>query len=155
MNRRKLMPQTDPASAVGGTLKGRADIELFARTLWGESAGESVRGIEAVAAVVMNRAATLAGGSIDEACRGFSCWNDSNPDRPRMLGLKAGAGSVGELLYTTCLRIARRAVAGVLEDPTGGATLYHDRSTLPDWTRGREPIAEIGNRLFYAAPEVP
>jgi hypothetical protein len=30
-----------------------ADIGLFARTLWGEAAGESVRGIEALAAVVM------------------------------------------------------------------------------------------------------
>ena len=50
------------------------------------------------------------------------------------LGLKAGAGSTAELLFTTCLRIARRAVAGLLEDLTGGATHYHDRSTLPDWT---------------------
>jgi N-acetylmuramoyl-L-alanine amidase len=155
MNRRRLMPQPDPAGAIGGNSKGSADIELFARTLWGESAGESVRGIEAVAAVVMNRAATLAGGSIDEACRGFPCWRPCNPDLPRMLGLKAGAGSAGELLFTTCLRIARRAVAGVLEDSTGGARLYHDRSILPDWTRGREPTAEIGNRLFYAGPEVP
>ena len=72
-----------------------------------------------------------------------------------MLGLKAPVRRVGvadELLFTTCLRIARRAVAGLLEDPTGGATRYHDRSTLPDWTSGREPTAEIGNRLFYAGP---
>ena len=72
-----------------------------------------------------------------------------------MLGLKAaggGAASAAELLFTTCLRIARRAVAGLLEDPTGGATRYHDRSTLPDWTSGREPTAEIGNRLFYPGP---
>jgi hypothetical protein len=126
-----------------------ADIELFARTLWGEAGGESVRGIEALAAVVMNRAALSPGRSVVDACRGFPCWSHENPDRPRMLGLKAGAGSAGELLFSTCLRIARRAVAGLLEDPTGGATLYHDRSTLPDWTSGRGPTAEIGNRLFY------
>lgn len=156
MNRRRLMPQPESAGACGGgNSTGCADIELFARTLWGESAGESVRGIEALAAVVMNRAATLAGGSVDEACRGFSCWSGDNPDRARMLGLKAGAGSAGELLFTTCLRIARRAVAGLLEDLTGGATLYHDRSTLPDWASGRESTAEIGNRLFYAGLEVP
>ena len=40
-------------------------------------------------------------------------------------------------------------MAGLLEDLTGGATHYHDRSTLPDWTTGREMAAEIGNRLFY------
>ncbi|HYI71280.1 MAG TPA: hypothetical protein VEX87_16110, partial [Skermanella sp.] len=107
MNRRRLMPQPDPDGAIGGNSKRHADIELFARTLWGESAGESIRGIEAVAAAVMNRATALAGGSIDEACRSFPCWNAGNPDRSRLLGLKPGSGSAGELLFTTCLRIAR------------------------------------------------
>jgi N-acetylmuramoyl-L-alanine amidase len=149
MNRRRLTPRQ---SAAAEPVVISADIELFARTLWGEAAGESVRGIEALAAVVMNRAALPPGRSVDDACRGFPCWSHDNPDRQRMLGLKAGAGSAGELLFTTCLRIARRAVAGLLEDPTGGATLYHDRSTLPDWTSGRGPTAEIGNRLFYPGP---
>jgi N-acetylmuramoyl-L-alanine amidase len=155
MNRRRLVPQPPAADAAEAVVKS-ADIDLFARTLWGESAGESVRGIEALAAVVMNRAALLPGRSIDDSCRGFDCWSDDNPSRTRMLGLKTatqgGAASAAELLFTTCLRIARRAVAGLLEDPTGCATLYHDRSTLPDWTIGREPTAEIGNRLFYSGP---
>jgi hypothetical protein len=159
MNRRRLMPQPAAAGAVAaGAVNGCADIDLFARTLWGESAGESVRGIEALAAVIMNRAALLPGRSVDDSCRSFACWGEDNPGRSRMLGLKApiqgGAASAAELLFTTCLRIARRAVAGLLEDPTGGATLYHDRSTLPDWTSGREPTAEVGNRLFYAGSVV-
>jgi N-acetylmuramoyl-L-alanine amidase len=155
MNRRRLTPRPAAADAVAaGAAKECVDIDLFARTLWGESAGESVRGIEALAAVVMNRAALPTGRSIEDACRGLPCWSLDNPDRSRMLGLKTGAGLAGELLFTTCLRIARRAVAGLLEDPTGGATRYHDRSTLPDWTSGREPTAEIGNRLFYAGPGV-
>jgi N-acetylmuramoyl-L-alanine amidase len=154
MNRRRLTPQPAGAAAfAAGAANECADIDLFARTLWGESAGESLRGIEALAAVVMNRAATLAGRSVGEACRSFPCWSLDNPDRSRMLGLKTGAGSAGELLFTTCLRIARRAVAGLLEDPTGGAARYHDRSTLPDWAGGLEPTAEIGNRLFYAGSE--
>jgi hypothetical protein len=155
MSGRRLMPQPD-AEGTGGAgpaglagLGSGADIELFARTLWSEAAGESLRGVEAVAAVVMNRAATLTEGTIDDACRSFACWSPDNPDLARIAGLKAGAGSAAELLFTTCLRIARRAVAGLLEDLTGGATHYHDRSTLPDWTAGREMAAEIGNRLFY------
>jgi len=155
MNRRRLVPQPPAADAAEAVVKS-ADIDLFARTLWGESAGESVRGIEALAAVVMNRAASLPGRSVEDACRSFACWGDDNPGLSRMLGLKAaaqeGAASAAELLFTTCLRIARRAVAGLLEDPTGCATRYHDRSTLPDWTSGREPTAEIGNRLFYSGP---
>jgi N-acetylmuramoyl-L-alanine amidase len=145
-----LTPQPDAEGMGGAGPAGPgADIELFARTLWSEAAGESLRGVEAVAAVVMNRAAALTEGAIDDACRSFACWSPDNPDLARIAGLKAGAGSTAELLFTTCLRIARRAVAGLLEDLTGGATHYHDRSTLPDWTTGREMAAEIGNRLFY------
>lgn len=150
MSGRRLTPQPDAEGTGGAGPAGPgADIELFARTLWGEAAGESLRGVEAVAAVVMNRAAALTEGAIDDACRSFACWSPSNPDLVKIAGLKAGAGSTAELLFTTCLRIARRAVAGLLEDLTGGATHYHDRSTLPDWTAGREMAAEIGNRLFY------
>ena len=69
MNRRKLMPQ--PAARVPLPPEPPpmpdADIELFARTLWGEAAGESMRGIEALAAVVMNRAALLPG-AFDRRC---------------------------------------------------------------------------------------
>jgi hypothetical protein len=150
MSGRRLTPQPDAEAAGGAGPAGPgADIELFARTLWSEAAGESLRGIEAVAAVVMNRAAMLTEGAIDDACRSFACWSPDNPDLVQIAGLKAGAGSAAELLFTTCLRIARRAVAGLLEDLTGGATHYHDRSTLPDWTTGREMAAEIGSRLFY------
>jgi N-acetylmuramoyl-L-alanine amidase len=159
MIRRRLMPQPAAADVVtAGPANACADIDLFARTLWGEAGGESVRGIEALAAVVMNRAALLPGRSVEDSCRSFACWSGDNPSRERMLGLKAaaqgGTASAAELLFTTCLRIARRAVAGLLEDPTGGATLYHDRQDLPDWTSGREPAAEIGSRLFYAGPMV-
>ena len=103
MNRRRLTPRPPAVDAVEPAVIS-ADIELFARTLWGEAGGESVRGIEALAAVVMNRAAVPPGRSVDEACRGFPCWNPENPDRPRMLGLKAGARPAGDLLFTTCLR---------------------------------------------------
>jgi N-acetylmuramoyl-L-alanine amidase len=158
MNQRRLTPQPAAAGAVEPIVIS-ADIDLFARTLWGEAIGESVRGIEALAAVILNRAALLPGLSVDNSCRSFACWGEDNPGRSRMLELKApvqgGAASAAELLFTTCLRIARRAVAGVLEDPTGRATRYHDRSTLPDWTSGWEPTAEIGNRLFYASSAAP
>jgi N-acetylmuramoyl-L-alanine amidase len=154
MNRRKLVPQPAADIVVVGTASTGGDIDLFARTLWGESAGESVRGIEALAAVVMNRAALLPGRSLEDACRGFPCWSHDNPVRSRMLGLKVpdrgGVASSDALLFTTCLPIARRAAVGLIEDPTFGATRYHDRSTLPDWASGQEPVAEIGNRLFYA-----
>jgi N-acetylmuramoyl-L-alanine amidase len=63
MSGRRLTPQPDAEGKGGAGPAGPgADIELFARTLWSEAAGESLRGVEAVAAVVMNRAATLTEG---------------------------------------------------------------------------------------------
>jgi spore germination cell wall hydrolase CwlJ-like protein len=37
----------------------------------------------------------------------------------------------------------------VLPDPTGGATHYHARAVEPAWAKGKPPIAEIGEHLFY------
>ena len=82
-----------------------------------------MRGIEALAAVIMNRATVLAGrfgrGGLPELC--LLERRQSQPVADAWAEARV-AGSAGELLFTTCLRIARRAVAGLLEDPTGGAT---------------------------------
>ncbi|MEI6558579.1 MAG: cell wall hydrolase [Rhodospirillaceae bacterium] len=141
-----------PALAPGG---GRdTAIETLARTLWGEARTEPVRGIEAVASVVLNRVAVAAerggwwwGDGILAVCRKphqFRCWNPGGADYPRLLTLRAG-----EPVFDTCLRVARRAVAGVLADATGGATHYHALTAHPLWAAGELPTAEIGSLLFY------
>jgi len=50
-----------------------------------------------------------------------------------------------------CRRIARRAVLGVLNDPTGGAIRFHHADEWPHWARGLAPCAEIANHLFYSS----
>lgn len=130
-------------------------VDILARTLWGEARGESVRGIEAVAAIIVNRVrqAQARGGrywwgnSIEQVCQKpwqFSCWNDGDPNRAKLLAV-----TERDRTFRICLRVARRAVAGVLDDPTRGATHYHTRAVLPPWARHRLPSAEIGNHLFY------
>lgn len=133
--------------------RGR-EIDVLARTIYGEARGEPVRGKEAVAAVVLNRArrARLRGGywwgdGIEGVCLKpwqFSCWNDVDPNREKLDRVDA-ANSV----FKTCLRVARRAVGGVLKDPTEGATHYHAIGIEPPWARGRTPAANIGRHLFY------
>lgn len=128
--------------------------DVLARTLWGEARGEPVRGREAVAAVVMNRVRRAEasgsywwGNSVVEVCRRpwqFSCWNESDPN-----AAKCAAVTIEDRNFRICLRIARRAIARVLDDPTNGATHYHRKGVVPPWTRGRTPSAEIGNHLFY------
>lgn len=129
-------------------------VDLLARTLYGEARGEPVRGKEAVAAVVMNRVARAQtrenhwwGHTVSEVVLcpwQFSCWNRNDPNRARILAVDAQDPN-----FQTCLRIARRAVAGALADPTGGATHYHAKRARPLWSVGRIPSAVIGNHKFY------
>ncbi len=127
--------------------------DTLARTIYGEARGEPVRGKEAVAAVVMNRVRRARaaggsywwGGSVEEVCRRpwqFSCWNPGDPNRAKLQ-------AVGDdnRVFQSCQRIARRALAGTLGDPTEGATHYHAKSVNPPWARGKAPAAEIGNHL--------
>lgn len=130
-------------------------VDILARTLWGEARGEPVRGIEAVACVVLNRLrrAQTRGGrywwgsSLAEICQKpwqFSCWNETDPNRARLEKV-----TEKDRMFRVCLRVARRAAAGSLDDPTRGATHYHTKAVFPPWARQRTPSAEIGNHLFY------
>lgn len=133
-------------------------VEVLARTVYGEARGEPVRGKEAVAAVVLNRVARAAarggywwGHSVVSVCLKpwqFSCWNPGDPNRDKLLAVTAGDRG-----YAVCLRVARRAVAGALRDPTGGATHYHVLDLEPPWAWRHVPCAQIGNHLFYNTVE--
>jgi hypothetical protein len=144
--------------------------ETLALTLWAEAAERPVRAIEALAAMVANRARLAAAAAAGEAarlrfapgeaaagdawpsllgraCRApflFACWN---PRHPRHAAL--GEAPEGDPALAVCRRIARRAAAGSLPDPTGGATHWHDAAALPGWALGRVPAAEIAGLVFY------
>lgn len=159
MTARRLMPVAAgpmPLPAMPRALPDAADnggdaVDRLARTLWGEAQGEPVRGIEAVAAVIVNRvrqADARGARAIRQESLRCPCWSANRPDRPRMLAVDGT-----DPVFATCLRVARRAVAGVLPDPTGGATRYHRADDRPDWAEGLFPIAEIGGSLFYGGEE--
>ncbi|GGG50175.1 hypothetical protein GCM10010964_41810 [Caldovatus sediminis] len=132
-----------------------AATEILARTLLGEAAGRPVRAVEAVAAVVMNRVRLAAapggpshrGRGIAGVCRAplrFPCGTSRHRRRTAMPDAPEGDAALA-----LCRRVAARAVAGALPDPTGGATRYHDAATLPRWAIGAVPVAEIGGLVFY------
>jgi spore germination cell wall hydrolase CwlJ-like protein len=56
--------------------------------------------------------------------------------------------------FAAALQIARRAVAGRLDDPTKGATHYHAAGISPAWSKGETPKAAIGRHIFYRLQEV-
>ena len=130
-------------------------IDILARTIFGEARGELVRGKEAVAAVIINRVRRAHdrggrywwGNDIESVCLRrfqFSCWL---PDDPNCAKIKAV--DPHNKTFRCCLRVARRAVNGTLQDHTSGATHYHVRGIFPPWARGKAACAEIGAHQFY------
>nr|WP_254452519.1 cell wall hydrolase [Roseicella sp. DB1501] len=141
--------------------------ELLALTLRAEAGHRPVRAIEALAALVVNRARLAMAGPTERerfapgaapglawpallarALRApflFGCWM---PRQPRWAALLEAADRQDPAL-AICRRIAARAAAGALPDPTGGATHWHAAEVLPGWALGQVPVAEIGGLVFY------
>lgn len=130
------------------------EIDILARTIYGEARGESISGQEAIASVVLNRVAFASrrggfwwGNTISEVCLKpwqFSCWNEKDPNSKIIKQV-----SETDVAFCICRRIAARAIAGVLDDLTSGATHYHVKKLRPKWSINKIPCAEIGNHFFY------
>ncbi len=129
-------------------------IDTLARTIWGEARGEGAAGMQAVAAVILNRLAIAKksggywwGNDLMSICRKpyqFSCWNENDPNFQKLQDVDNR-----DLSFSTALRLARRAVTIGLTDPTGGATHYHAAGIAPYWARNDKPCAVLGRHIFY------
>lgn len=130
------------------------EIDVMARTLWGEARSEGSVGMQAVAAVILNRVATARrlggywwGNSIIGVCHKpfqFSCWNKTDPGYKRVINV-----TEKDVYFATAKRIARRAILGFIDDPTYGADHYHAKYVSPYWARGQRPTTVIGQHIFY------
>jgi spore germination cell wall hydrolase CwlJ-like protein len=132
------------------------EIDVLARTLWGEARSEGANGMRAVAHVILNRVliAEANGGEywwghdVITVCQKpyqFSCWNPADPNRPKLMKVDEA-----DTEFATALRIARRAVLGCLgDDITRGADHYHTVDILPFWAKGERPAVTIGRHHFY------
>ena len=124
------------------------ETEILARTVYGEARGEPMEGRIAVAAVILNRVAASQfrrDETIMGAClryRQFSCWNRADANFSVIAGSRLDTAT-----YIACVQAALRALAG--EDPSGGATHYHTKSSRPAWSRGKKPCATIGGHKFF------
>lgn len=132
------------------------EIDVLARTLYGEARGETRQGIEAVAHVILNRVmqAKKSGGhywwgndivSVCQTPYQFSCWNPGDPNRQKLMAVTGDNEK-----FMSCLRIARRAVYGQLgADITCGANHYHTTAVAPKWSVGKTPCAQFGTHVFF------
>lgn len=135
------------------------DQDTLARTIWGEARGQGREAMENVASVIMNRyRARREGkgyaswgpvrGTIAQICQApyqFSCWNTSDPNRAQCIAVNTSNAA-----FKTALSIAGSAIAGTLEDRTGGADHYFASSmgVLPSWaSAGVETLKDAAHRF--------
>ena len=125
------------------------DVEVLTRTIWGEARGESEEGMLAVGHVVINR--VIRGGwwgdTVEEVCQQpfqFSCWNENDPNRSKLIALNILSPDAGEALWS--------ALTVLLEkhpDNTERSCHYHTRGVTPHWSHGKTAVMEIGSHLFF------
>lgn len=125
------------------------EIDILARTIWGEARGEGTTGMQAVANVITNRvkANIWYGASYKEVCLKpyqFSCWNESDPNRAKILSVNDS-----DQIFKNALYIAEKAVNGTLPDITLGANHYHRYNVSPSWADINKITVGIGNHIFY------
>lgn len=138
------LPIKDPCANID-------DIGIIARTLWGEARGEGIRGMTAVASVIVNRLKAnqwKGNGNLRNVClqrEQFSCWNMDDPNRSECLLVNDDDDQ-----YCDALLIAQNTFIGSLKDITNGAHYYFVNGIAwPTWAMGRQPCAYIGKHIFF------
>lgn len=136
------------------------DLDVAARTLWGECRGEELQGQFAVAWVIRNRLSypkawwsratprALTANTVAAVCLcpwQFSCWNGNSPELPYMTALARDNS-----MYVHLREVARQVFAGeIATDPSHGSTMYEVVGTGAKWAQGRKIAAIIGRHEFF------
>lgn len=120
------------------------DMDVMARTIYGEAKANDVKDATAIAHVILNRVAYRNWpNNVNDVCmqpRQFSCWDMGDPNRERILDADGP-------WFDKCIDIAREAYFS--DDPTDTATHYHTPKVRPSWSRGKTPCYETDGHVFF------
>ena len=116
--------------------------QVIALTLLAEARGEGTEGMEAVAMVIkqrmVNRKQTAS--QVCLAPKQFSCWNGKTSDDLRHLWKSPAAPDAIEVVR----RFRKLDAASI-----GHADHYCTVKINPYWSKGKTPVAVIGNHKFF------
>lgn len=116
--------------------------QIIALTLLAEARGEGVEGMEAVAMVIKQRMANRkqTASQVCLAPKQFSCWNGKTSDDLHQLWQSPAAPNA--------IKLVRRF--GKLDPAViGYADHYCTVKIKPYWSKGKTPVAVIGNHKFF------
>lgn len=123
------------------------NVNILASTLIGEAGGEGIKGMQAVANVIMNRA----NGDFSKASAvclkpyQFSMWNGKR-DQIKSVVHKAKAHP----RWKDAILLIQQAKDGKLQDITGGSDFYFNpKLAMPKWANQFEKTYTIGQHDFY------
>ncbi len=122
---------------------------LMTDTVWAEARGESLTGKIAVAYVIENRVKDGRFGKNHKevilARKQFSCFNTKRSKNKMRDPLKYDSFNT----WKECYKAVELVLGGKVEDPTMGATHYHNKDIEPYWAKSMEFTKQIGNHRFY------
>lgn len=126
------------------------EIDIWARTLYGEVRGEPWDGKVAVAWTIRNRVEKPGwwGRDIVGVCQKpwqFSCWNEKDPNRAQLLAV-----TVKHPVFRECLAAVAAVAGDLAPDPTKRSTHYYaSYIPEPEWAKGKNPAIVIGTHRFF------
>jgi len=132
-----------------------SDVDVLARTIYGEARSEVDAGRIGVAYTVVNRVSIAQakggywwGNTIREVClkpSQYSCWNRNDPNRAVILAVRPG-----NQIFDRCLVIARQAIDRAIANPVRRSAHYYSiRIPAPIWARGKRHYVQLGVHKFY------
>jgi spore germination cell wall hydrolase CwlJ-like protein len=116
--------------------------QIIALTLLAEARGEGAEGMTAVAMVIKQRMANRkqTASQVCLAPKQFSCWNGKTSDDLRHLWQSPAAKDAIEVVR----RFGKLNTAAI-----GHADHYCTVKIKPYWSKGKTPVAVIGNHKFF------
>lgn len=137
------------------TLGKSKEIDLLARTAWGEARGEGMTGMKMIMLVIMNRVKKGGwwGDTVEDVVKKhsisgvyqFTCWNPDDPNYNKMLAVNENNSE-----FKAALNWASEIYAGNVFDSTYGATHYHSTAVKPYWADASKMTVQHGTHIFYS-----
>lgn len=128
------------------------DIDIMARTLYGEARGELMKfglaPIIAIANVILNRYKKNFAKTIKDVClapKQFSCWNKNDPNYKKITAV-----TEEDMIFRKCLLVAENVLDEKYPDITDGCDHYHTNYVKPYWAAYLQPKCTFGSHCFYS-----